>query len=293
MSEHHVAAARFIPAPPDASRPTHPYRPAAPGGPNFLPADAAVPAPRRAEPAPTSRSGGRRGRRRAPRRTPLLGDYLGYAATFVGAGLISGAIVHHPLDPTRYTFIAVIGAVVFLCATLLNEFVLTRSHPSPAKVCGVVAASLALSFGIGMLSGGLQHFEDFPERAAMLIPFGLALSFVAYVLRHQPARWRSIAGPAGILVAVTAAVAFVGLKGIAEEMAAQPGGDGHGHSHGEEPAGEAEPETTGTDGHQHAPASSESPAPGTAPSGGPNEEPTATAPSAPAAEDHGESGHSH
>ncbi|WP_196218136.1 hypothetical protein [Streptomyces blattellae] len=123
--------------------------------------------------------------------------------------------MHHPLDPTRYTLIAVIGAAVFLCATVLNEFVLTRSRPSPAKVCGVVAASLALSFGIGMLSGGLQHFEDFPERAAMLILFGLALSFVAYVLRHQPTRWRGILCPAGILVSVTAAVAFVGLKGIA------------------------------------------------------------------------------
>ncbi|MEU0119358.1 hypothetical protein ABZ137_38185 [Streptomyces bobili] len=243
-------------------------------------------APRRAEPAPhESRTGGRHGRRRAPKRTPLLGDYLGYAATFVGAGLISGAIVHHPLDPTRYSLIAVIGAAVFLCATILNEFVLTRSRPSAAKVCGVVAASLALSFGIGMLSGGLQHFEDFPERAAMLIPFGLALSFVSYVLRHRPDRWRSILGPAGILVAVTAAVAFVGLQGIAQEMAAQPGGDGH--SHGEEPAAEAEPEMTGTDGHQHEPGSSESPAHRTTPS----EEPTTV--SSPAADDHGDSGHSH
>lgn len=151
----------------------------------------------------------------------------------------------------------------------------------------MVAASLALSFGIGMLSGGLQHFEDFPERAAMLIPFGLALSFVSYVLRHRPDRWRSILGPAGILVAVTAAVAFVGLKGIAQEMAAQPGGDGHGHSHGEEPAAEAEPETTGTDGHRHEPGSAEGPAHGTTPS----EEPTTA--SSPAADDHGDSGHSH
>lgn len=42
----------------------------------------------------------------------------------------------------------------------------------------------------------------------MLIPFGLALSFVAYVLRYDAARWRSILGPTGLLVLVTAAVAF-------------------------------------------------------------------------------------
>ncbi|MEU2266679.1 hypothetical protein ABZ568_09620 [Streptomyces olindensis] len=225
-------------------------------------------------------------------RTPLLGDYLGYAATFVGAGLISGAIVHHPLDPTRYTLIAVIGAAVFLCATVLNEFVLTRSRPSAAKVCGVVAASLALSFDIGMLSGGLQHFEDFLERAAMLIPFGLALSFVAYVLGHQPTRCRSIAGPAGILMAVTAAVAFFGLKGIAQEMAAQPGGDGHGHSHGDQPTTEAEPDTGGADGHDHEPGSSEGTSHESPPSAQPSQEPTAAAPSQ-ETEDHGETGHSH
>jgi hypothetical protein len=168
----------------------------------------------------------------------VIGDYLGYATTFVGAGLISGAVVHHPLDPDRYTVIALVGAGVFLCATVLNEFILKRQRPSASKVVAIVLASLALSFGIGMLSGGLQHFEDFPERAAMLIPFGLALSFVAYVLRYDAARWRSIIGPTGLLVLVTAAVAFVGLRGIAADMAAESGGGGH--SHGEETTSETE-----------------------------------------------------
>ncbi|MET9819654.1 MULTISPECIES: hypothetical protein [unclassified Streptomyces] len=135
------------------------------------------------------------GHRRAQKRTLVIGDCLGYATTFVGAGLTSGAVVHHPLDPDRYTMIALVGAVVFLCATPLNEFVLKRQRPSASTVVAIVLASLALSFGIGigigMLSGGLQHFEDFPERAAMLIPFGLALSFVRYLLRYDATRWRS------------------------------------------------------------------------------------------------------
>jgi hypothetical protein len=130
--------------------------------------------------------------------------------------------------------IALVGAGVFLCATPLNEFVLKRQRPSASTVVAIVPASLALSFGICMLSGGLQHFEDFPERAAMLIPFGLALSFVAYVLRYDATRWRSIIGPTGLLVLVTAAVAFVGLRGIAADMAAESGGAGHSHG-GESP----------------------------------------------------------
>ncbi|MEV8550212.1 hypothetical protein AB0L04_10355 [Streptomyces glaucescens] len=78
----------------------------------------------------------------------------------------------------------------------------------------------------------------------------------------------------------TLAVAFVGLKGIAQEMAAQPGGDGHGHSHGEEPATEPEPERTAPDDHRPEPGPAQSAA----------GEPAA---STPAAEDHGEAGHSH
>jgi hypothetical protein len=80
----------------------------------------------------------------------------------------------------------------------------------------------------------------------MLIPFGLALSFVAYVLRYDPARWRSIIGPTGLLALVTAAVAFIGLRGIAADMAAESGGGGH--SHGEETTSETETAKT-DDGH--------------------------------------------
>ncbi|MFI7413606.1 hypothetical protein ACIBU0_33595 [Streptomyces sp. NPDC049627] len=244
MSQHHLADRSATPASPQPYG-SYPASPASPNPSSPMPPQRTR---HRTEPTPSPTAGGRRGgRRRAPKRTPLLGNYLGYAATFVGAGLISGAIVHHPLDPARYTLIAVIGAAVFLFATLLNEFVLKRERPGATKVAGIVVASLALSFGIGMLSGGLQHFEDFPERAAMLIPFGLTLSFIAYVLRHEPARWRSIVGPAGVLVVITAALAFVGLRGIAEGMAAESEGDGHSHSHGEESAEEtgvpkAEPE---------------------------------------------------
>lgn len=244
MSQHHLAHRTSAPAP---RRATHAHEPYGPG-----PAQQVVTAHDSGGPlTEPDRSPGRaerrRGRRRAAKRTPLLGSYLGYAATFVGAGLISGAIVHHPLDPARYTLIAVVGAAVFLFATVLNEFVLTKRRPAAKRVLGIVTASLALSFGIGMLSGGLQHFEDFPERAAMLIPFGLALSFVAYVLRHEPARWRSIMGPAGILVLLTAALAFAGLRGIADEMAAESGGGGH--SHADEPVGETQPPDQADPGH--------------------------------------------
>ncbi|WP_171134092.1 MFS transporter [Streptomyces gossypiisoli] len=308
MTQPHLVDRVGVPAQPQARHPhpqqyqqqpsyqPHPPRQQRPHG-HVRPDVQPAPAPTVSESSPrqhqTSESdappptGGRRARRRAKKRTPVIGDYLGYATTFVGAGLISGAVVHHPLDPDRYTVIALVGAAVFLGATLLNEFLLKRQRPSASKVVAIVLASLALSFGIGMLSGGMQHFEDFPERAAMLIPFGLALSFVAYVLRYDPARWRSIIGPTGLLVLVTAAVAFIGLRGIAADMAAESGGGGH--SHGEETTSETETAKT-DDGHTED--SHTEDAGTTVPEGSPGAESTETGAGEEGA-GHAEDGHAH
>ncbi len=161
------------------------------------------------------------------RRKPLIGPYLGYVGYFVGAGLISGGIVHHPLAPARYTLIAVAGVSVFLLATVINEVVLAPTRPAPRAMMRLVGASLLLSLGIGMLSGGIQHFMDFPTRAATLIPTGLLLSFAAYVLRHADAVRAAVSGKAAVSVAAAAVLSFVALQQVATAL-----GDVGGHGHG-------------------------------------------------------------
>ncbi|MEV0375948.1 hypothetical protein AB0I10_40625 [Streptomyces sp. NPDC050636] len=197
------------------------------------------------EPAPPSRPGraALRKAHRAHAGGALPGRYLGYVGYFVGAGLISGAIVHHPLDPARYTRIAGYGVLVFLAATVLNEVILKRDRPSWPRMLLVLGASLMLSFGIGMLSGGLQHFEDFPDRAAVLVPLGLALSFVAYTLKEASTPLRRIFSLFGLAVLVTSLIAFAGLRQLAADIAEQPAG--HGHSHGSEQESKEEPTEDG------------------------------------------------
>ncbi|MFI5529509.1 hypothetical protein ACIA8O_13320 [Kitasatospora sp. NPDC051853] len=198
-------------------------------------------------------------RRRARARQPaLLSRYLGYVGYFVGAGLISGAVVHHPLDPARYTVIGLAGAAVFLCAAVLAELQ-SPGRTSPGRLVLVLGSSLALSFGIGMLSGGLQHFEDFPNRAAVLVPLGLLLSFLAYVVKEAERPARRILGLPGLAVLVVTLVAFAGLRQVAAGLDVPAGG--HSHSHG----GEEE--------HEEAPA-----APASAPAATPSVQPSAAAP---------------
>lgn len=194
---------------------------------------------------------GRTSRRREQRthRRSLAARYLGYVGYFVGAGLISGAVVHHPLDPDRYTRIAAYGALVFLAATVLNEFLLTRERPGLPRVLLVIGSSLLLSFGIGMLSGGLQHFDDFPARGAVLVPLGIVVSFVAYVVKDTGTPWHRVFGLMGLAVLITAALAFVGLRQIAASMetaGTAPGGHSHGTAEPGEPAAPSAPAATGS-----------------------------------------------
>lgn len=221
---------------------------------------------RTADTAPASPATGRAARRKRQageaRTRPLAARYLGYVGYFVGAGLISGAVVHHPLDPDRYTRIAVYGALVFLCATVLNEFVLTRERPGMPRLLLVMGASLLLSFGIGMLSGGLQHFDDFPARGAVLVPAGLVVSFVAYVIKDADTPVRRIFGLVGLAVLVTAALAFLGLREVAASLEESAPGGGHSHGSSEEaPADDHAPAGT--------PQSPAAPAPGASPTAKP------------------------
>lgn len=222
------------------------------------------------------RAAARRGRRRARKPAPLAGRYIGYVLYFVGAGLISGAVVHHPLDPARYTKIAIAGVLVFLTATVVNEFLLATDRPALRRAVLIIAASLMLSFGIGMLSGGLQHFEDFPDRGAVLVPLGTAVSFIAFVLKDAESSWRRVFGPLGLAVLLTAAVSFFGLRAVADGLG-EPSGES-GHSHGGATEEEADDEHS---------AAEESTAP--------TAEPSAPESSAAPEEEsgHAEDGHSH
>ncbi|MEV0898165.1 hypothetical protein [Actinoplanes sp. NPDC049802] len=157
----------------------------------------------------------------------VLGPYLGYIGYFVGAGLISGSVVHYPLDPVRYALIGAAGVLLFLLATVLNEFVLPRQLPAGGQLARIVGGSLLLSMGIGMLSGGIQHFTEFPTRSAVLVPAGLVVSFLAYIMRNAPHRWKAIVGPIGLGIVVTAVLAFAGLNYLATHSTAAE------HGHGE------------------------------------------------------------
>ncbi len=159
---------------------------------------------------------------------PLWARYIGAMLYFMGAALIAGGVVHYPIDPPQYAIITVIGALVFALGTVFNEFVLAPERPTLTRAAWAVTTSLFLSFGVGLAGGGIQHFDQFPERCAVMTPLGLALSYIAYVAKDTQGRWRDLASPFAAGVATVVIAVWLGMTALAATI-----DSGAGHTHGD------------------------------------------------------------
>ncbi|MFM2385174.1 MAG: hypothetical protein RL166_1048 [Actinomycetota bacterium] len=187
------------------------------------------------------------------RSNSVFRPYLGYVLNFVGAGMVSGGVVHYPLNESFYGALSITGAFVFTAGAIVSELINGRKLGNALRVFFLITTSLLLSFGIGMLSGGIQHFTDFPDRATILIPVGLTLSFFAFCLKNETLRKgllkKSIVG--GLVVLALSTGSYFALGNLAASL--EPSG----HTHVEElvtnePADGLAPEakeTPADDGH--------------------------------------------
>lgn len=155
----------------------------------------------------------------------LIIQYLVYIGLFVGTGFLSGAIVHYPINPGRYFIIGIVGAIIFVGSSTVNEAIFNKRNFKEEGIAKVIIFSLLLSLGIGMISGGVQHFDEFPVYASYLIPFGILLSLTAFILKNniklilsQSTKLSAVALP--IVIAL-----FFGLNTYAKTL---PEGDHHG-----------------------------------------------------------------
>ena len=197
-------------------------------------------------------------RRKRTARPSIYARYVGAMLYFVGAALIAGAVVHYPIDPPVYTVICVVGAFVFLLGTVVNEFVFAAERPALGRAVSLVTFSLLLSFGVGLLGGGIQHFEQFPERSAAMTPVGLLMSFAAFVAKDPEGRWRNVVSIFGASVVLVAGATWFGMSALADSMAASDHHHGSAEAPAEEaPAGQPPAQTDhhdAADGAQQAPA---------------------------------------
>jgi uncharacterized protein (DUF305 family) len=119
--------------------------------------------------------------------TTILFSYLSYLALFVGTAFISGAIVHsgNISEIPKYIVIGLIGLTLFVAGSFVQETIINKNSLQGTKLVKFLFFSLLLSVGIGMISGGVQHFTDFPVYSSFLIPLGVLLSLVAFLLKNS------------------------------------------------------------------------------------------------------------
>jgi uncharacterized protein (DUF305 family) len=176
----------------------------------------------------------------------ILVPFGAYLLLFVGMGFVSGSIVHlgEVSQIPRYLTIGTVGMVMFILGSYLQEI-----HINPQKIPLVdllryVFYSLFLAIGIGMMSGGTQHFLDFPRYASYLLPGGFLLAAVAYVLRNRFSLSLRAWNVLLIGVLAIALPVFLGLSHYASGL-----GTSTGHSHGE--AASMETQAMGTEAKPH------------------------------------------
>lgn len=108
--------------------------------------------------------------------------FISHLFRYVGVGLISGSIVHMGTlggGYTRYAILISLGVVIFTIGTLLEK------REAVSSLTAFLSVSVIMSIGVGMVSGGTQHYIDGPIYAAFLIPLGVIIGYCAFLVRDH------------------------------------------------------------------------------------------------------------
>jgi hypothetical membrane protein len=102
--------------------------------------------------------------------------FIIHICKYLGIALVSGSIVHAGTlggSTEKYIILVLAGIVLTVVGNYLEN---TEAHKKVDT--RFVALAVGLSFGTGMLSGGIQHYLDNPAYGAILLALGLTLTFV-------------------------------------------------------------------------------------------------------------------
>ncbi len=140
--------------------------------------------------------------------------YASHLLRYVGVGLISGSIVHIGTlggGYLRYIILVALGIIAFIAGTLMEK------REDANSITTFIIISVILSIGVGMVSGGTQHYLDGPTYAAFLIPIGIAVGYFAFLVRDYKTQ---ITLKRVVFMVVGAAILAGGLYYIAHKIPA-------------------------------------------------------------------------
>lgn len=108
-------------------------------------------------------------------------SYVSHILRYVGVGLVSGSIVHAGTlggGSLKYIVLIIMGITAFTVGTIMEHKQKLDRH-----LLSFILISTVVSIGTGMVSGGTQHYLDDPLFGALILPLGLFIGYVAFIVR--------------------------------------------------------------------------------------------------------------
>lgn len=116
----------------------------------------------------------------------LIWLYIANLFFFLGVWLFSGSLVHITRDPKLYGTIWVVGLLLFLIWSYIKLQVEYKGQNlSLITILRVMVASCAFALGVGVVSGGIQHFWEVWTLWPWYIALWLPLSLLAFWPKEQ------------------------------------------------------------------------------------------------------------
>lgn len=157
----------------------------------------------------------------------ILAPFLTFTMMFIGAGFISGSIVHLGEGINSWDLgILTTGVLLFIVGSYVQESIYNKKNLKEEGAITFLLYSLLLSLGIGMASGGTQHYIDTPSYSAILIPTGLTLGLFAFILKNNIKL--SLKSIARLVFGVVASMSILGM-GLVYGASYLPQGASHNH----------------------------------------------------------------
>lgn len=152
--------------------------------------------------------------------TTLSLQHIAMLCRYIGISFIAGAVSHGAFSNTRSLMTAGIGVVFFVLGQMIEYFTAERFNHNGLIKSLILGTVLAI--GLGLFTGGLQHFPDSPDRSLWVVPLGFVMSLVALlwsVEQDTLGHWKSYASAAVVLVGAGSLAAHQYFKAYPDPLA--------------------------------------------------------------------------
>ncbi len=148
--------------------------------------------------------------------------FLIHICKYLGIALVSGSIVHAgTLGGSSSKYIGLIIVGIFL--TVLGNYL--EYKVKNIKVgADIFLLAILLSFGTGMISGGIQHYTDNAAYGSILLSFGLLLTFISLAYKDFA---KVVSRKSILIVAVISIILYFFLSIVGADIVSRFPSDGH------------------------------------------------------------------